>query len=69
MRRVQREQKIMKPCVAVLIIMFTIVQVARSSNIFCTHEFAAAVVRACVRIRTARTPHAKASLSSVLGNV
>jgi len=43
-------------CSLILIVTLVIVHNATSSNVFCSHEFAAAVVRACVRMRTARAP-------------
>ena len=64
----QSDEGTMKQCVWLLLVVLMVVDVAvTSSNVFCSHEFAAAVVRACVRIRTARTPHAKAS-ATVFGS-
>jgi len=60
----------MKLCVSLLIVGLLLMRAhvaVTTSNVFCSHEFAAAVVRACVRIRTARTPYAKAA-PPVLGN-
>jgi len=59
-------QRTMKLRVVMMIVMFMIVRVEPTSNVFCSHEFAAAVVRACVRIRRARAPDTEAS-SSVFG--
>ena len=51
MKRVQTTEKetTMDLCVVRMLTMLVVLQVATTSEIFCSHEFAAAVIRACTR--------------------